>query len=169
MVWTLPSRLGFCAVGWLLVGLSLFDIRYGRLPDYGTYLLGITGLIFSALQGQDVFWNGVIGATGGGVISGGLAIGYEKFRGRPGLGYGDVKLISAIGTWLGWSLLPTAILVASLTALIVITAKSLRNGTLSLTTPIVFGPFLCSAAWITWIFNSNYLNSEFLLSLYHFF
>jgi leader peptidase (prepilin peptidase)/N-methyltransferase len=75
---------------------------------------------------------------------------YHLFRlltGKEGMGYGDFKLLAALGAWLGWQmLLPIILIAAVMGSLIGIALLTLRGQTHS--TPIAFGPFLAAAGWI---------------------
>jgi leader peptidase (prepilin peptidase) / N-methyltransferase len=77
------------------------------------------------------------------------------------MGYGDFKLLAALGAWIGWSFLPTIILLSSLVgAIIGISLIALQKQHRDV--PIPFGPYLAAAGWITLIWgdviNQTYLN-----------
>ncbi|MBL4638742.1 MAG: prepilin peptidase, partial [Proteobacteria bacterium] len=78
-----------------------------------------------------------------------------------GMGYGDFKLLAALGAWIGWSFLPTIILLSSLVgATVGISLILLRQQHRDV--PIPFGPYLAAAGWIAllWgdVINQTYLN-----------
>jgi len=72
---------------------------------------------------------------------------YRMISGREGFGYGDFKLLAALGAWLGWQMLPLVLLLASLCGavigitLIMLTPREARQ-------PLPFGPYLAVAGWI---------------------
>jgi leader peptidase (prepilin peptidase)/N-methyltransferase len=66
------------------------------------------------------------------------------------MGYGDFKLLAAIGAWLGWQALPLGILVSSLVGAVVGVAGMLLLGR-GRDVPIPFGPYLAAAGWIALI------------------
>ena len=72
---------------------------------------------------------------------------YRMISGREGFGYGDFKLLAALGAWLGWQMLPLVLLLASLCGavigitLIMLTHREARQ-------PLPFGPYLAVAGWI---------------------
>jgi leader peptidase (prepilin peptidase)/N-methyltransferase len=75
---------------------------------------------------------------------------YHLFRlvtGKEGMGYGDFKLLAALGAWLGWKMLLPIILIAAVTGAVVgIAVLTLRRQHRA--TPIAFGPFLAAAGWL---------------------
>jgi leader peptidase (prepilin peptidase)/N-methyltransferase len=85
---------------------------------------------------------------------------FKITTGKEGMGYGDFKLLAAIGAWLGWKMLPIVILLSSLVgaivgiALIVFTRHG-RN------TPIPFGPYLAAAGLIA-LFWGETINRTYL-------
>lgn len=87
---------------------------------------------------------------------------YLWFRQREGLGYGDVKLVAALGAWHGWKTLPLLILTASILALIFIGFMALYQRNLqAIKNPLPFGPFLVAAGFImyglTWYQSSTFI------------
>jgi leader peptidase (prepilin peptidase)/N-methyltransferase len=163
-------QLGFgwpaaCAivVTWFLIALTFIDLDTQLLPDSLTLPLLWLGLLAS-LTG----W----GAAGAGIPSdpvsaiGGAALGYlslwslyHLFRlltGREGMGYGDFKLLAALGAWLGWQmLLPIVLLSAVVGAILGITLIVLRRAQRG--NPIPFGPFLAAAGWVTMLWGPQML------------
>lgn len=130
-------------LGWLLLALSLIDLTHYLLPDWGTLGLILAGLAVAAADPQAV---GPGAAAAGAILGyGSLALigwGYQRLRGRMGLGLGDAKLLAAAGTWLGpWSL-PVLVLIASLAGLAAVLILALAGRRVDATTPLAFGPFL---------------------------
>ena len=85
---------------------------------------------------------------------------YHLFKlatGKEGMGYGDFKLLAAIGAWVGWQALPVVILfssvVGAITGILLITMKGRQRSQ-----PIPFGPFLASAGWITLLWGQDILD-----------
>lgn len=176
----LPPRLALLA---LLVGLaasaiSAMFVEAGRLPasvglsialswaaftDLDRYILpnpinfGLigVGLVLNASWGGDQFFASAIGAVVGYVAITLLGLCYSKFRGRAGIGQGDAKLFSAAGAWLGWSLLPFVMVVASTAALAVVGAGAVAGSSLRGDQRIAFGPPLAVGFWIAWTFQSQ--------------
>jgi len=77
---------------------------------------------------------------------------YRRFRGREGLGFGDVKLAAVAGIWLDWSTVPLAIEIATLTALTFhVATVVLRRKAISPTAKLPFGLFFAPAIWLAWV------------------
>ncbi len=132
---------------WALISLALIDFHTTLLPDSITLPLLWLGLLISLAP---VFVNApdaIVGAAAGYMI---LWIVFQAFKlitGKEGMGFGDFKLLAALGAWLGWAKLPLIILLSSLTGAIIgimmmVLFKHQRNK------PIPFGPYLAIAGWI---------------------
>jgi leader peptidase (prepilin peptidase)/N-methyltransferase len=79
------------------------------------------------------------------------------------MGYGDFKLLAALGAWLGWSFLPAIILLSSLVGAVVgISLILFKQHEKSI--PIPFGPYLATAGWISLIWGENILNTYLSLA-----
>jgi leader peptidase (prepilin peptidase) / N-methyltransferase len=143
---------------WFLVALAFIDIDHQLLPDSLTLPLLWLGLLLSlfgpapggAPLPADVR-SSIIGAIAGYVC---LWSVYHLFRlltAKEGMGYGDFKLLAAIGAWLGWQmLLPTVLIAAAVGAVAGIALLAARGQSRS--TPIAFGPFLAAAGWLMLMF-----------------
>lgn len=142
---TFPSSgiLGWVLVAtWLLITMSLIDIDTQLLPDNLTLPLLWLGLIFNTTPHAFVSpTQSIIGATVG-YLS--LWVIYHLHRlitGKEGMGYGDFKLFSAAGAWLGWMALPLLLLIAATSGLffaLIRLSLHLQNSTQA----IAFGPHL---------------------------
>jgi len=141
-------------VTWFLIALTFIDLDTQLLPDSLTLPLLWLGLLAS-LTG----WAAPGTALPADPVSaiGGAALGYlslwslyHLFRlltGKQGMGYGDFKLLAALGAWLGWQmLLPVVLLSAAVGALVGLTLIALRRQQRG--NPIPFGPFLAAAGWV---------------------
>jgi leader peptidase (prepilin peptidase)/N-methyltransferase len=143
---------GYAAFGamlftWCMIALTVIDIDTQLLPDSITLPLLWAGLVFN-LGGTFVdLQSAVIGAVAGYLV---LWIVYWAFRlatGKEGMGFGDFKLLAAIGAWLGWKMLPLVILASSFVGAVagialMILARRGRD------VPIPFGPYLAGAGLI---------------------
>lgn len=106
-----------CVLWCSLLSLSLIDLRHTLLPDCITQPLLWAGLIWHLFGSHVPLTEALWGAVGG-YLS--LWLLYWSFRlatGREGLGYGDFKLLAALGAWLGWQALPVLLLSAALFAI----------------------------------------------------
>ena len=156
IVWVLgPTWQAAAALplAWTLLALSVIDLERQQLPDALTLPLLWGGLLLSLVRvnGGALFTNvgaSVIGAAGGYLV---LWAVYQAFRlvtGKEGMGYGDFKLLAALGAWLGWQSLPLIILLSAATGAIVGLAGVMLLGR-SRHLPIPFGPFLAAAGLVT--------------------
>ncbi len=133
----------------LLVCQFLIDLDTQLLPDSLNYLLLWLGLIGAALG-----WTGVsLGAAVWGVVFGYLSLWgvYHLFRlatGKEGMGYGDFKLLAALGAWLGADYLVAIILISSLVGSVLGLTLLLVGKLAHKDIPISFGPFLAGAGLI---------------------
>ena len=162
------TALAALVLTWFLVALTFIDIDHQLLPDSLTLPLLWLGLTLSLWGPQgnaplpvDVR-SSLIGAVAG-YLS--LWSVYHLFRlvtGKEGMGYGDFKLLAALGAWLGWQMLLPVILIASVFGAVVgIAMLAIRRR--SRATPIAFGPFLAVAGWLMMMFGHGLVGRYFAL------
>lgn len=96
-----------------LTVLTVIDAQTMLLPDILTLPLLGMGLLANSNQTVVSFQDAVLGAVLGYLVPLLIALYYHRFRGHDGIGLGDVKLIAALGAWLGWQALPTLAVLAS--------------------------------------------------------
>lgn len=142
------TTLALLILTWCLVALTLIDADHQLLPDDITLPLMWLGLLLASLgQGLVSLEDAVIGAMAGYLC---LWLFYWSFKlltGKEGMGYGDFKLLAALGGWLGWqSLLPIVILSSLVGAVYGITMMVLFRRDRS--HPMPFGPYLAGAGYI---------------------
>jgi len=132
---------------WALIALSFIDLDTQLLPDSITLPLLWLGLLFNLMRTYADIDGAVIGAMAGYLSLWSIFWLFKLATGKEGMGYGDFKLLAALGAWLGWSMLPVIVLLSSLVgaaagiALIAL-ARHGRN------VPIPFGPYLAAAGII---------------------
>lgn len=154
---TMASALIFA---WSLIALTVIDIDTQLLPDDITLPLLWLGLLANLIGGFVPLQSAVIGAVVGYLSLWSIYWLFKLATGKEGMGYGDFKLLGAIGAWLGWKMLPAVILLSSLVgavvgiSLIVFTRHG-RN------TPIPFGPYLAVAGLIA-MFWGETINRTYL-------
>ena len=133
---------------WTMIPLCMIDYDCQLLPDSITLPLLWGGLALS-LWGVFVdSHSSIVGALAG-YLS--LWLVFQLFRlatGKEGMGFGDFKLLSAIGAWVGWQALPVVILFSSVVGAITGILLMLLKGH-DRSQPLPFGPFLAVAGWIT--------------------
>jgi leader peptidase (prepilin peptidase) / N-methyltransferase len=147
-----PALLLTLVLGWGLLVLALTDIRILRLFDAVTLpLLGI-GLAGTWVLSPECIIDHGIGAAIG--FAGFVLIGacYKGLRHRPGLGFGDAKLLAAAGAWVGWQGLPSVVLIAAAGALLAVLAGQIGGLKIHAQTKLPFGAFLCLGLWIVWLY-----------------
>ena len=135
---------------WTLIALSFIDYNEQLLPDELTLGLLWGGLIANAFGLFTDTGSAVLGAAAGYFALWLIYQGMRLATGREGLGYGDMKLLAAIGAWGGWQALPLVMLIASVTglaiaAILLITRRMEKNE------HIPFGPYLAAASWLCFI------------------
>ena len=145
------AALGFT---WALVPLFLIDFDHQILPDSITLPLLWAGLFLSLF---DVFvdvQSSLIGAMAGYLSLWSIFHLFKLVTGKEGMGYGDFKLLAAIGAWVGWQALPVVILFSSVVGacigilLIVLKGRDQSQ-------PMPFGPFLAAAGWLTLLWGND--------------
>ncbi len=146
---------------WSLVALTFIDVDHQLLPDSITLPLVWLGIFFSFFSIYTDLHASVVGAMAGYLSLWLIFHAFKLATGKEGMGYGDFKLLAALGAWLGWSLLPSIVLLSSLVgAVIGITLIVFRQHQRDI--PIPFGPYLATAGWIALIWgheiNTAYLN-----------
>lgn len=151
-------------VTWFLVAMSMIDFDHQLLPDTLTLPLMWIGLLAALLPVFTDLQSAVIGAAAGYLV---LWTIYQLFlliTGKEGMGFGDFKLLAALGALLGWQALPVIILLSSLVGAIVGVAIILFTGR-DKNIPIPFGPYLAAAGWIAMLWGDNLSNWYYGLML----
>ena len=131
----------------VLISLTAIDLDHQLLPDSLTLpLLGV-GLLINIDETFVALETAVLGAVFGYLCLGSVYWLFKIITGKEGMGYGDFKLLGALGAWFGLSALPTIVLLSSLVGAIVGVALIL-TGKQNRETPMPFGPFLAGAGLI---------------------
>ncbi len=161
VIWRLGSDangLAALLLAWTLVALSFIDFDTQILPDDLTLPLLWAGLLLN-LYGLFVpLADAVIGAVAGYLLLWLVYWGFRFATGKEGMGYGDFKLLAALGAWLGWMMLPIIILLASATGAVTGLLLILFRGH-HRDKPIPFGPFLAVAGLIALLFGQELTGS----------
>ena len=150
---------GWAAAGgilliWSLIALTFIDYDTQLLPDSITLPLLWSGLLFNLFGTYTDLQSAVIGAMAGYLSLWSVYWGFKLVTGKEGMGYGDFKLLAALGAWLGWQILPLTILLSSLVGAVlgialIVLAKRGRN------VPIPFGPYLATAGLIAFFWGKE--------------
>ena len=144
--WT-PALGAALVLTWALVALSVIDLRTQLLPDTITLPLLWLGLLLSIGGTFTKAPAAIIGAAAGYLSLWSVYHAFRWVTGKEGMGYGDFKLLAALGAWFGWKALPMLVLLSSAVGAVVglaliLLRKHDRN------VPIPFGPYLALAGWI---------------------
>ena len=139
-----------CVFGWWLLVLAIIDLRVFLLPDVLTFPLLAAGVAVSYALAPSALADHLIGAAAGFAVFAAIAFVYRRLRGHEGLGFGDAKLMAALGAWLAWQGLPSTLLFGAIAALIFVLTRSLAGR--RITDPIPFGAFLALGGWIVWLY-----------------
>lgn len=157
LIWRFGSGMaGMTALvfGWLLIAMTCIDLDTQLLPDDLTLPLLWVGLLVN-IKGTFVpLSEAVIGAAAGYLALWSVYWLFKLTTGKEGMGYGDFKLLAALGAWMGWKMLPAIILISSVVGAVVgicliIFAKHGRNK------PIPFGPYLAAAGLIALLYRQS--------------
>lgn len=146
---------------WCLIALTMIDIDTQLLPDSITLPLVWLGLIVNSFNGFTSLQSALWGAVAGYLILWSIYWLFKLLTGKEGMGYGDFKLLAALGAWMGWQFLPQIILMSSLVgAVIGIMLMIIKKRGKEI--PIPFGPYLAIAGWIALIWG-DHINRQYLL------
>jgi leader peptidase (prepilin peptidase)/N-methyltransferase len=148
--WHFGFGLAACAAMlflWSMIALSFIDYDTQLLPDSITLPLVWAGLLLNLAGTFTELGSAVIGAAAGYLSLWLVYWGFKFATGKEGMGFGDFKLLAAVGAWLGWQMLPFVVLASSFVGALfgislMLIAKRGRN------VPIPFGPYLAAAGVI---------------------
>jgi len=149
------------ALTWFLIALTFIDVDQQLLPDNMTLPLMWIGILLSLwsanANGAPVpvdTQSSIIGAAAGYLSLWSIFHLFRLLTKKEGMGYGDFKLLAALGAWLGWKmLLPVVIFSAAVGAVVGLGLIAIkRQGS---QTPIPFGPFLAAAGWLMLMFGQE--------------
>lgn len=149
-----PAAVLGIVVTWFLVAMSMIDFDHQLLPDTMTLPLMWIGLLAALIPVFTDLQSAVVGAALGYMILWSIYQLFKLITGKEGMGYGDFKLLAALGALLGWQALPVIILLSSLVGAIVgiaIIAITRRDKNI----PIPFGPYLAAAGWLAMLWGDD--------------
>ena len=161
IVWQLGASLEMLAAlffTWSLIALTMIDADHKLLPDQITLPLLWAGLLLNSFSLFVPLYDAVWGAIGGYLSLWSVYWLFKILTGKDGMGYGDFKLLAALGAWLGWQSLLVIILLSSLVgaivgSIILLANKQGRN------TAIPFGPYLAAAGWIAFLWGDQIIDA----------
>ena len=141
------ATMGAILLIWALLALTAIDFDTQLLPDDITMPLIWIGLLFNLYGAFTTLSGALLGAIFGYLALWSVYWLFKLITGKEGMGYGDFKLLAALGAWLGWQLLPLIIILSSLVGAVVgitliVAVKHGRD------IPIPFGPYLAGGGLI---------------------
>jgi len=147
-----------------LVPVAMIDADTQLIPDsivLPLMWIGLAMSLFHPMAGADTLFiapqDAIIGAMAGYLSLWSIYWLFKLVTGKEGMGYGDFKLLAALGAWLGWQHLHIIILMSAVVGAVVgLTMMAFRNHERSV--PIPFGPYLAAAGWITMLWGSDVWN-----------
>ena len=148
-----------------LVAISMIDYDHQLIPDsivIPLVWIGLAMSVFHPLAGAEALFispqDSIIGAIVGYLSLWSVYKLFKMATGKEGMGYGDFKLLAALGAWLGWQAVPTIILMSAIVgAAFGIGLIVLRGRDRQL--PIPYGPYLAAAGWITMLYGETIKNA----------
>ena len=155
---------------WALISLTVIDLDHTLLPDIITMPLLWLGLLLS------LFWHAgltapaptdpasaILGAVCGYLVLWTVFWAFKFATGKDGMGYGDFKLLGALGAWMGWQMLPLILLLSALAGAVIGIALIVLRGR-DRNVPIPFGPYLAAAGWIALLWGPQIMGGYLTLS-----
>jgi len=157
-VYITPGRIGLCGalLALLMTAIAYRDAREFIIPDQysaAAFAIGLANTVFAA-EGDALWATGEALARAIVLASAFLVLrtAYHHFRGRHGLGLGDVKLAGVAGVWLDWTMLPIAVEITAFSALTAVLIEQLiRRRPFKATTRLPFGLFFAPSIWVAWL------------------
>jgi len=151
-----PAAGAACMLLWSLIALTFIDFDTQLLPDNITLPLLWAGLLanVAGLVPGVTLRDAVIGAVAGYVALWSVYWLFKLIRGKEGMGYGDFKLLAALGAWLGWQMLPLIVLLSSVVGAVIGIGLVVFKGR-DHQIPLAFGPYLAIAGAIALFFGKS--------------
>lgn len=148
--------LAFILLTWALIALSLVDADHKLLPDIIILPLIWSGLIVNSFSFYTTITSALWGAIGGYMSLWTVSFLFRSVAGREGIGHGDLKLMSVIGAWGGWQVLPYTVFFAASLGVLVYSVNRLGSSKSREHSGVVpFGPYISAAGWIVMIYSIN--------------
>jgi leader peptidase (prepilin peptidase)/N-methyltransferase len=145
---------------WMLIALAGIDFRTQYLPDQLNYPLLWLGLLLSLLAMFVSPSTAILGAAIGYLSLWSVYWLFKLLTGKEGMGYGDFKLLAALGAWMGpTALLPVILLSSFIGAIVGGSMIALRKHGRDI--PMPFGPFIAAAGW-TWFVAGEWLLQQYM-------
>lgn len=165
LTWLMASHFGLDSKGWMalvftwiLIAITVIDLEHQLILDIFSLPLLWLGLIINTqsyfASPNEAIWGAVLGY----LLLWTLFYLFKFLTGKEGMGFGDFKLLAALGAWFGINAIPQIILIASLSSLIAVFALSLFKKR-KLQEPVAFGPFLAVGGLLTLLLGDMFIVS----------
>ena len=148
----------------VLVVISMIDADTQLIPDsivLPLMWLGLAMSLFHPMPGANTLFisptDAIVGAMAGYLALWSIFWLFKLITGKDGMGYGDFKLLAALGAWLGWQQLPIIIMMSAVVGAVLNVAMIVLKGK-DRSIPIPFGPYLAAAGWITMLWGETIKN-----------
>ncbi|MDH4165934.1 MAG: A24 family peptidase [Gammaproteobacteria bacterium] len=155
---------------WALISLTVIDLDHTLLPDIITIPLLWLGLLLSLCWHAGLRApaptdpsSAILGAVSGYLILWTVYWVFKLATGKEGMGYGDFKLLGALGAWMGWQMLPLILLFSAFAGAVIGIALILLRGR-DRNVPIPFGPYLAAAGWIALLWGPQIMGGYLTLA-----
>jgi leader peptidase (prepilin peptidase) / N-methyltransferase len=149
-----PQLAAGLVLTWALIALTVTDLHTMFLPDDITLPLLWLGLVLSLVPLFADASSAIAGAAIGYGLLWAIYWFFKLATGKEGMGYGDFKLMGALGAWFGWQLLPQIVLLSAVVgAAVGIALMLVRKAEWSSRIP--FGPYIAGAGWIALIWGEQ--------------
>ena len=160
-----PEAAMAIVLSFVLIAISLIDVDHQIIPDsivIPLLWIGLAMSLFHPLAGAESLFiapqDAIVGALAGYLSLWSVYQVFKLITGKEGMGYGDFKLLAALGAWLGWEALPTIILMSAIVgaatgiAMVVFRGRDRQQ-------PMPYGPYLAAAGWITMLYGDTIKNT----------
>lgn len=144
-----------------LIPIAMIDADTTLIPDSLVLPLVWAGLflsLFHPMEGAQTLFispkDAIVGAMAGYLVLWSVFWAFKIVTGKDGMGYGDFKLLAALGAWLGWQQLPLIILLSAVVGVVINITMILFRGR-DKSVPIPFGPYLAAAGWIAMLWGDE--------------
>jgi len=148
-----------------LVAIAMIDADTQLIPDsivLPLMWLGLAMSLFHPMPGADSLFisprDAIVGAMAGYLTLWSVFWLFKIATGKDGMGYGDFKLLAALGAWLGWQQLPMIIMMSAVVGTVINVTMIVAKGK-DRSAPIPFGPYLAAAGWITMLWGETIKNT----------